>query len=130
MCLWSADLTAIARPATRTRTRPDFHFRCRERSGRVLNAARRLAVIPEAFHGPLIDYAEDAHLTVEREMEEALFGREGVDSLPGDSRRAVGPTHGCRPSHPRLAQRASVVRQALLVGVFVAPRVGHGAHRP
>ena len=94
-------LTAIARPATRTRHRPDFLLLVQERSGRVLNAARRLAVIPKAFHGPLVDYAEDAqiHLTLEREMEEELFGREDVDSVLGDSRRA-DPMHRSRLSAP------------------------------
>jgi hypothetical protein len=94
-------LTAIARPATRTRRRPDFLLLVQERSGRVLNAARRLAVIPKAFHGPLVDYAEDAqiHLTLEREMEEELFGREDVDSVLGDSRRA-DPMHRSRLSAP------------------------------
>jgi hypothetical protein len=72
-----------------------------ERSGRVLNAARRLAVIPKSFHGPLVDYAEDAqpYRTIEREMEEELFGREDVDSVFGDSRQA-DPMHRSRLSAP------------------------------
>ena len=94
-------LTAIARPAGRGRLRPDFLLLVQERSGRVLNAARRLAVIPKSFHGPLVDYAEDAqpYRSVEREMEEELFGREDVDSVFGDSRQA-DPMHRSRLSAP------------------------------
>jgi len=94
-------LTAIARPAGRGRPRPDFLLLVQERSERVLNAARRLAVIPKSFHGPLVDYAEDAqpYRSVEREMEEELFGREDVDSVFGDSRQA-DPMHRSRLSAP------------------------------
>jgi hypothetical protein len=45
-----------------------------------------------SFHGPLVDYAEDAQIyrSIEREMEEELFSRADVDSVLGDQRRA-GP---------------------------------------
>lgn len=94
-------LTAIARPPGRGRPRPDFLLLVQERSGRVLNAARRLAVIPKSFHGPLVDYAEDAQVyrSVEREMEEELFGREDVDNVLCDQRRA-DPMHRSRLSAP------------------------------
>lgn len=94
-------LTAIARPAGRGRSRPDFLLLIQERSARVLNAARRLAVIPKSFHGPLVDYVEDAqpYRSIEREMEEELFGREDVDSVYGDSRQA-DPMHRSRLSEP------------------------------
>ena len=67
----------------------------------MLNAARRLAVIPKSFHGPLVDFAEDApvYRSIEREMEEELFGREDVDSVLGDSRQA-DPMHRSRLSEP------------------------------
>jgi hypothetical protein len=86
-------LCAIARPASRSR-QPDFLLLIQERSGRVLNAARRLAVIPKSFHGPLVDFAEDAQIgrSIEREMEEELFGRDDVDSVLSDQRRA-DPMH-------------------------------------
>ena len=94
-------LTAIARPPGRGRPRPDFLVLVQERSGRVLNAARRLAVIPKSFHGPLVDYGEDAqiHRSVEREMEEELFGREDVDNVLSSQRRA-DPMHRSRLSAP------------------------------
>lgn len=95
-------LVAIARPKNRARrTEPDYVLLVQERSGRVLNAARRLAVIPKSFHEPLADYSEDAQilLTVEREMEEELFGRQDVDSALADSLSA-DPMHLSRLSDP------------------------------
>lgn len=72
-----------------------------ERSGRVLNSSNRLAVIPKAFHEPLVDYGGDASIgaTLEREMEEELFGRTDVDSTIGEQRRA-DPMHANRLSAP------------------------------
>ena len=76
-------LCAIARPGSRTRAdSADYLLLIQERSGSVLNAARRLAVIPKAFHQPMNDHSADAALTatLERELEEELLGREDVDS--------------------------------------------------
>jgi hypothetical protein len=89
-------LTAIARPRGRGHD-PDYLLLIQERSGSVLNANRRLAVIPKAFHGPMADYGEDARFsaTLEREMEEELFGRTDVDSTIGDQLHAD-------PMHPSL----------------------------
>ncbi|WP_345570610.1 hypothetical protein [Streptomyces plumbiresistens] len=89
-------LTAIARPRGRGRD-PDYLLLIQERSGSVLNANQRLAVIPKAFHGPMADYGEDAHFsaTLEREMEEELFGRTDVDSTVSDQLHAD-------PMHPSL----------------------------
>ncbi len=93
-------LTAIARRG-RSRRPSDYMILVQERSGRVLNAAQRLAVIPKAFHGPLADYAEDAQIsaTIEREMEEELFGRADVDTTHADPRHA-DPMHPSRLSPP------------------------------
>ncbi|WP_432019671.1 hypothetical protein [Streptomyces sp. 1222.5] len=89
-------LTAIARPRGRGHD-PDYLLLIQERSGSVLNANRRLAVIPKAFHGPMADYGEDARFsaTLEREMEEELFGRTDVDSTVSDQLHAD-------PMHPSL----------------------------
>ncbi|MFI6661929.1 hypothetical protein ACIBL8_41180 [Streptomyces sp. NPDC050523] len=89
-------LTAIARPSGRGHD-SDYLLLIQERSGSVLNANRRLAVIPKAFHGPMADYGEDARFsaTLEREMEEELFGRTDVDSTVGDQLNAD-------PMHPSL----------------------------
>ena len=76
-------LTAVARSRRARRGgQPDYVLLVQERSGRVLNSSRRLAVIPKAFHGPLADFTDDAQIsaTIERELEEELFGRPEVDS--------------------------------------------------
>lgn len=94
-------LCAIARPASLLRGPADYVLLVQERSGHVVNAARRLAVIPKGFHEPMTDYRADAHLsaTLLREMEEELFGREDVDSTNGDQLRAE-PMHPNRLSEP------------------------------
>ncbi|MFE7167196.1 hypothetical protein [Streptomyces sp. NPDC057616] len=93
-------LTAIARPRGRGHD-PDYLLLIQERSGSVLNANRRLAVIPKAFHGPMADYGEDARFsaTLEREMEEELFGRTDVDSTVSDQLHA-DPMHSSLLSDP------------------------------
>ena len=95
-------LCAIARPAAGSR-RPadDYLLLVQERSGRVLNASRRLAVIPKSFHEPLSDYEEDARIgaTLRREMEEELFGRDDVDGTIGEVKHA-DPMHVSRLSEP------------------------------
>ncbi|MFE2750602.1 hypothetical protein ACFXGA_01230 [Actinosynnema sp. NPDC059335] len=75
-------LTAIARPADPFRGEADYLLLVQERSGHVINAARRLAVIPKGFHQPLTDYRADAQIgsTLRREMEEELFGRDDIDT--------------------------------------------------
>lgn len=88
-------LFAVARSGQRRRGgSPDYVLLIQERSGRVLNSARRLAVIPKAFHEPLVDFSDDAQIsaTIEREMEEELFGRADVDSTQQEQLRA-DPMH-------------------------------------
>jgi hypothetical protein len=94
-------LCAIARPADVYRGAADYALLVQERSGRVLNTAGRLAVIPKGFHEPLRDVAADARIgaTLRREMEEELFGRTDVDSTSADSGVAA-PMHPSRLSEP------------------------------
>src|SRR5690242_16502030 len=95
-------LLAIARSRhSRKGGNPDYALFIQERSGRVLNSARRLAVIPKAFHQPLVDFSDEAQLsaTIEREMEEELFGRPEVDSTLGEQRLA-DPMHEASLSAP------------------------------
>ncbi|BCJ62981.1 helix-turn-helix domain-containing protein [Polymorphospora rubra] len=94
-------LFAAARPPSRGRQQGDYVFLIQERSGRVLNAAGRLAVIPKSFHEPLREYSEDAQIssTLYRELEEELFGRPEVDSTAIHARQA-DPLHLTRLSPP------------------------------
>lgn len=93
-------LLAIARPPARGHG-PDYAIIVQERSARVLNAAGRLAVIPKAFHQPLADYSDDAQLsvTLERELEEELLGREELELAAGPGQR-LDPLHPTRLSEP------------------------------
>ena len=75
----------------------DDHYRLlvQERSPQVLNGTGTLSVIPKAFHQPLSDMPRDVALsaTIERELEEELFGRPDIEQLsPGNGRR-VAPLH-------------------------------------
>ena len=100
-CGGTLALCAIARPADPLRGPADYVLLVQERSGHVVNAARRLAVIPKGFHEPMTDYRADAHIgaTLRREMEEELFGRDDIDSTIGQSLRA-DPMHPSRLSEP------------------------------
>ena len=94
-------LTAIARPADPYRGEADYLLLVQERSGNVLNATRRLAVIPKGFHQPLTDVRRDAQVgsTLRREMEEELFGRPDIDNTLG-AQLAADPMHPTRLSEP------------------------------
>ncbi|HEX3779680.1 MAG TPA: transcriptional regulator [Pseudonocardiaceae bacterium] len=94
-------LCAVARPADPYRGEPDYALLVQQRSGHVLNAARRLSVIPKAFHQPLGDIRADTRLgaTLRRKMEGELFGRAEVDSAKGNQRVAA-PMHPGRLSGP------------------------------
>lgn len=94
-------LCAFARPATFYRDRADYVLLVQERSGNVINAARRLAVIPKGFHEPMTDYRNDARIaaTLLREMEEELFGREEIDNTV-NGQSAADPMHPSRLSAP------------------------------
>ena len=80
------------------------HYRLlvQERSPQVLNGTGMLSVIPKAFHQPLSDMPGDVALsaTIERELEEELFGRPDVEQLSTDSARRVAPLHPERASEP------------------------------
>ncbi|WP_239153933.1 transcriptional regulator [Amycolatopsis sp. FDAARGOS 1241] len=94
-------LTAIARPADLYRGDADYLLLVQERSGNVLNAARRLAVIPKGFHQPLTDVRRDAQvgMTLRREMEEELFGRPDIDNTLGEM-LAADPLHPTKLTEP------------------------------
>jgi transcriptional regulator with XRE-family HTH domain len=94
-------LCAIARPASPDRGPADFALLVQERSDHVVNAARRLAVIPKGFHQPMTDFRADARIgaTLLREMEEELFGRADTDSTTS-GRHTADSMHQTRLSEP------------------------------
>jgi len=94
-------LCAIARPASPYRGAADYLLLVQERSGQVVNTARRLAVIPKGFHQPMTDFRGDARIgaTLLREMEEELFGHTDIDNtIAGPC--AADPMHPARLSEP------------------------------
>jgi hypothetical protein len=95
-------LCAVARPASVLRGPADYVLLVQERSGSVVNAARRLAVIPKGFHQPMTDLRADAQLgaTLRREMEEELFGRDDIDNTVTTHGRRADPMHPTRLSEP------------------------------
>jgi hypothetical protein len=88
-------LCAIARSASPYRGLADYVLLIQERSGDVVNAPRRLAVVPKGFHQPMTDFRTDARIgaTLRREMEEELFGREDTDNT-------IGKPYAADPMHP------------------------------
>lgn len=90
---------AIARPASPHRPQ-DYLLLVQERSGHVLNSARRLS-LTQGFHQPMIDYRVETRiaLTLMRELEEEMFGREDLDNTVSDARRA-DPMHPSRLTRP------------------------------
>lgn len=91
-------LFAAARPARHGRP-ADYLILVQERSRQVVNANGQLAVIPKAFHQPMVNFTDDAHLsaTLTRELEEELFGR---DDLELGAQGVADPTHPSRLSEP------------------------------
>lgn len=86
-------LTAFARPAHGARP-ADFALLIQERGAKVLNATRRLAVIPKCFHEPTSEPTWDVSVgtSLARELEEELFGKAEVDTTL-DTRRTIDPMH-------------------------------------
>jgi hypothetical protein len=93
-------LSAFARSGTGSRP-VDFALLVQERGARVLNASKRLAVIPKCFHEPTTEPGWDVSVgsSLARELEEELFGRAEVDTTLGD-RHAVDPMHPERLTAP------------------------------
>jgi hypothetical protein len=92
-------LFAVARPAS-VHHPPDYLILVQERSSHVVNSARRLSLI-QGFHQPMIDYRVETRiaLTLLRELEEEIFGREEVDNTVS-SYRGADPMHPTRLTRP------------------------------
>lgn len=93
-------LTAFARAAT-NRHPADYVLLVQERGDHVVNASRRLAVVPKCFHEPAGDPGEDVDIrqSLVRELEEELFGRDELDTTVGAPALAA-PLHPSRLTEP------------------------------
>jgi hypothetical protein len=79
----------------------DYVLIIQERSPEVINVASRLSVIPKAFHQPLTEPDETAlSATIERELEEELFGRQDLEQLSEKTSRRAAPRHPLTLSEP------------------------------
>lgn len=79
-----------------------YHLLVQERSKRVLNVTGTLAVIPKAFHQPTVDPYGETRIstTVEREVEEELFGRLDLEQLSAELSKRAAPLHALNASAP------------------------------
>jgi transcriptional regulator with XRE-family HTH domain len=95
-------LLAAARPGRRLGRPGDYALLVQERSPRVLNVVGRLAVIPKAFHGPMVEPQAEADLSssVHRELEEELLGRDELGNVLSEGLRKVDPFHTDLLSEP------------------------------
>jgi hypothetical protein len=96
-------LMAVARGGTRRRQgKPDYVLFVQERSARVLNVSGKLAVVPKAFHEPIVEATEEASLSasLERELEEELLGRQDLENLSETAIRLAHPFHSDHLSEP------------------------------
>jgi hypothetical protein len=99
-----------------------YQLLVQERSNQVLNVTGALAVIPKAFHQPIVDAYGETRIstTIERELEEELFGRAGP-------RAALGRIHAAsRAAAPleRLRADEMVAQLILTPGGWSAPASG------
>jgi hypothetical protein len=92
-------LFAVARPASTDHPK-DYLILVQERSGHVVNSPRRLS-LTQGFHQPMIDFRVETRiaLTLMRELEEEMFGREELDNTVSDQRGA-DPMHPSRLTRP------------------------------
>jgi hypothetical protein len=92
-------LFAVARPAS-AYNQPDYLILVQERSSHVVNSARRLS-LTQGFHQPMIDYRLETRisLTLMRELEEEMFGREELDNTV-TNHRGADPMHPTRLTRP------------------------------
>jgi hypothetical protein len=93
-------LVAIARKAEGRPGLGDYLLLVQERSSAVLNVTGRLAVIPKAFHQPTTDPRSEApvSVTLRRELEEELLGRQDLEEASSVGHRHVDPLHSERLS--------------------------------
>jgi len=88
-----------------------YQLLVQERSNQVLNVTGALAVIPKAFHQPIADAYSETRIstTIERELEEELFGRVDLEQRSAESMRRAAPLHPSNASAPMRWLRAHPV---------------------
>jgi hypothetical protein len=127
-------LFAAARPAHHGwRGEPDYVLLIQQRSEQVVNAEHTFAVIPKAFHQPMVEPAMETPLlrTLKREIEEELLNRTDLDQTSPDwvrrstpcMRRNHAMTHSHSPYVGNAAQDGAKTR-GWLVGHFLGPEGG------
>jgi transcriptional regulator with XRE-family HTH domain len=96
----AVSLFAAAR--RRPNGRSDYVMFVQERSGTVLNLAGKLAVVPKGFHQPTGEPADEAQLsvTLRREMDEELLGRQDLEQVGGSTHHHVDLLHAQRLTEP------------------------------
>ena len=87
-------LVAIARPARGSQP-ADYALLVQVRGHQVMDIPGKLSTIPKGWHQPLSEASSEAKLstTLLRELEEELFGREDLEQMSDESRRAADPLH-------------------------------------
>jgi transcriptional regulator with XRE-family HTH domain len=95
----TASLLAVARRRGADR---DYVLFTQERSPNVINRAGRLAVIPKGFHQPTGEPASEARLsvTLQREFEEELLGRQDLEQVGPNARHHVDLLHAQLVTEP------------------------------
>ena len=101
-------LFAAARPATDDRP-ADYALLVQQRGQHVMDIPGKLSTIPKGWHQPIGEAASEARLgtTLLRELEEELLGREDLEQMSDDSRRAADPLHSQRHAEALLPLLAS-----------------------
>ena len=94
-------LVAIARPARNDKP-ADYVLLVQVRGNQVMDIPGKLSTIPKGWHQPLSEASSEAKLstTLLREFEEELLGREDLEQMSEESRRAVDPLHQERHAEP------------------------------
>lgn len=87
-------LFAAARPAAEGRP-ADYALLVQVRGNQVMDIAGKLSTVPKGWHQPIGEAAPQSRLgiTLMREFEEELLGREDLEQMSEESKRLVDPLH-------------------------------------
>jgi hypothetical protein len=87
-------LVAIARPA-RGNKPADYALLVQVRGHHVMDIPGKLSTIPKGWHQPISEASSEARLSITllRELEEELLGREDLEQMSDEARRTADPLH-------------------------------------